>query len=198
MDLSKFKTSDWLKVGGGLGFLIFGTFLPWVKVSVEGFGSDSAGNAFDFFFTGTIPWLLIIGAAVVTVLLIQGALKPGQLPWPLILLAATGLGALLVVLRLLIGPGGDDFEGFGVDVGRGAGLFLAAISAIAAAAGGFLGFKESGGDVNDLKDMNKLKGAFNVGGPAAPSGMAPPPPPPPAPPAPPAPPSSPPPPPPPA
>ena len=32
MDFSKFKTSDWLKIGGGIGFLIFGTFLDWAKV----------------------------------------------------------------------------------------------------------------------------------------------------------------------
>ncbi len=31
MDFSKFKTNDWLVIGGGLGMLIFGTFLDWVQ-----------------------------------------------------------------------------------------------------------------------------------------------------------------------
>ena len=71
MDFSKFKTPDWLKVGGALGFLIFG-FMSWVKVDwggEMGLGSNSGGSVFDFFFTGTIPWILIMASAIVTVLL---------------------------------------------------------------------------------------------------------------------------------
>lgn len=36
MDLSKFKTSDWLKVGGGAVFFIAG-FLSWWTFEIEGF-----------------------------------------------------------------------------------------------------------------------------------------------------------------
>ena len=80
MDFSKFKSSDWSKVGGGLGVLIF-AFVSWVKVSAGGF-SDSGGNAFDFFWTGTLPWILIVGTAIVTVLLVNGTIKSGTVPWP--------------------------------------------------------------------------------------------------------------------
>jgi hypothetical protein len=176
MDLSKFKTSDWLKVGGGAGLLIFG-FFSWIKVEVEGFGSNSGGNVFDFFFTGTLPWILIVGSAVVTVLLLLGVMKAGSIPWQLIILAATAFGALLLLIRLIFNPleGSGGLDGFGgIEVKRGIGMILSTISGLAAAAGGFLGFKESGGDLNDLKDMDKLKGAFNQGG-----GSTPPPPPPP-------------------
>jgi hypothetical protein len=192
VDLSKFKTSDWLKVGGGLGFLIFG-FFNWISYSVdgaEGFGtSGSDGNVFDFFFTGTIPWILVIGTAVITVLLVMGTLKPGSLPWPLIMLAATALAVLLLLIRLLFNPldGKDEAEALGIDVGRGIGMWLSTLSAIVALVGAFLGFKESGGDLNDLKDMNKLKGQFSGAGgdsapppPPPPPGATPPPPPPPA------------------
>ncbi|MCU1360921.1 MAG: hypothetical protein JWN99_2210 [Ilumatobacteraceae bacterium] len=193
MDLSKFKTSDWLKVGGGIGFLIFG-FVSWVKFSatnpVTGTKvSASSGNVFDFFFTGTIPWILIIGTAVITVLLIMGTIKAGALPWPLIMLAATALALLLLLIRLLFNPldGKDAIEAGGGDVGRGFGMILSVLSGAAAFAGAFLGFKESGGDLNDLKDMNKIKGQFTGAGgssapppPPPPPGMAPPPPPPPA------------------
>ena len=180
MDFSKFKTSDWLKVGGGLGVLIFG-FVSWVKVSAGGF-SDSTGNAFDFFWTGTLPWILIVGTAVITVLLVNGTIKPGTVPWPLITLAATALGALLLVLRLIFNPidGKDIIEDAGGSVGRGIGMILSTIFAIVAAVGGVLGYKDAGGDLNDLKDFNKIKGAF---GKPTDSDSAPPPPPPPPPPA---------------
>lgn len=185
MDLSKFKTSDWLKIGGGVGMLIFG-FVSWVKIEGLGGFSDSGGNVFDFFFTGTIPWILIVGTAVITVLLVTGTLKMGNLPWPLILLVATGLGAVLLILRLLFNPidGKDSIEALGGSVGRGVGMILCTISGIVALVGAFLGFKESGGDLNDLTDMNKLKGQFGGrdGGstppPPPPPGMTPPPPPP--------------------
>jgi hypothetical protein len=186
VDLSKFKTSDWMKVGGAVGFLIFG-FFEWV--TIEGPGGISAGgggNVFDFFWTGTLPWLLIIATGVITFLLVSGTMKPGSLPWPLIMLGATALAALLLLIRVIFNPidGSDAIEAFGGSVGRGIGMILSVISGLVAFAGAFLGFKESGGDLNDLKDMNKIKGAFQGGGGSVsappPPGMTPPPPPPPA------------------
>ena len=164
MDVSKFKTSDWLKVGGGAGFLIFG-FFNWATR-----GGVSAGNAFDWT-RGWISWLLFIGIAVVTVLLVNGTLKP-TLPWPLILLAAGGLGALLMLLLIITGP-----DKSGIDFGRAFGLWMSFIAAVVSFVGCVMGFKESGGDFNDLKDMNKLKAAFDHGSdgtPPPPGGSTPP------------------------
>lgn len=158
MDLKKFKTSDWLMVGGGLGFLIFGTFFDWAKFDF-GVGSVSGGNAFDFFFRGTIPWILIVGTGVVAFLLAGGILKRGSTPWPLVLLAATGLGTVLNLLIVIFGPSKD-----GVDFDRAFGLYLSFIAAVVALVGAVLSFKESGGDLDDLRDINKLKGAFGQGG----------------------------------
>jgi len=184
MDFSKFKTHDWLVVGGGIGIFIFG-FLDWVTVSASGFGvSVSGGNVFDFFFTGTVPWILLIASAVVTVLLVMDVLSKDQAPWPLIILAATALAAVLLLIRFIFNP----LDGAaGLDVGRGIGMILSVISGLAAAAGGFLGFQASGGDIKDLTDMDKLKSSFaksdDSSGSASSDDM--PPPPPPAPPAPP-------------
>ncbi|HEY3486239.1 MAG TPA: hypothetical protein VGK49_12695 [Ilumatobacteraceae bacterium] len=185
MDLKKFTTSDWLKIGGGIGIFIFG-FLDWITVS--GFGiSDSGGNVFDFFWTGTIPWILVIATAVITILLRTGNLKAGTAPWPLILLVATAVAAVLLVIRLLFNPidGKDLIEDAGGDVGRGIGMWLSVASGIVAFAGAIMGFTEAGGDLKDLTNVDKLKGAFAKG-----DATDPPPPPPPAaePPAPPAPP----------
>lgn len=190
MDFSKFKTSDWLKVGGAAGFLIFG-FLHWTTVSGPGgVGSASGNNVFDFFWTGTLPWLLVLATGVITFLLITGTMKKGSLPWPLIFLAATGLAALLLLIRLIFNPldEKDAIEAFGGSVGRGIGLIVSAIAGFVAFAGAIMGFRESGGDFSDLKDMNKIKASFQGAGgssgdapppPPPPPGMTPPPPPPP-------------------
>jgi len=152
MDFSKFKTHDWLVVGGGAVVLIF-TFLKWWKVDTP-FGSYGS-NGFDHFFTGIVPWILIVGTAVLTFLAVAGVFKlPATIPSQLIFLAATVLGALLILINFLTSPGIPD----GVD--RGVGLFLSLIGGIVAAVGGVLGFQASGGDLKDLTDVNKLKGAF--------------------------------------
>ncbi|MFT4864256.1 MAG: hypothetical protein ACI8RE_000436 [Ilumatobacter sp.] len=158
MDFSKFKTSDWLIVGGGGAMFIAG-FLPWVTVSVGAF--SSSGNAFEFFFTGTLPWLLLIAVAVIAGLLVLEKMPAGDTPWPLILLAGAALATLLVLIRLIFNP--LEGSGLGVDVGRGIGMFLGVIAAIAIAAGAFLNFQASGGELSDLTDMDKLKASFSGG-----------------------------------
>lgn len=176
MDLSKFKVSDWLMIGGALGFLIFGTFVDWIKFSASGL-SASDGNAFDFFFTGTVPWILIVGAGVVAFLLAGGVIKAANVPWPLILLAATALGTILVLLRFLfptIGEDTDLLDANGVDVGRGIGLWLSAIAAIVATVGAAMNFRAHGGTMSSLTDVDALRSSFRREG-----GSPPPPPPPP-------------------
>lgn len=152
MDFSKFKTPDWLVIGGGLAVLI-GGFLDWFTVD----GFDGSANAFDYTLTGLIPWILLVGAGVVAFLLAGGVMKAGGVPWTLVILGATALGALLIIIRLLIGA--DDVPDE-IDVSRGIGLWLSALGAIAAAAGAFLGFQAAGGNVRDLTDMEKMKSAF--------------------------------------
>ena len=191
MDLSKFKTSDWLKVGGGVVMLVAG-FLSWWGIeatTVEGVGTFGGASfkAFDFFFTGTIPWILLVAIGVLTFLAAAGIFKlPSSLPAPLIFLVASALSVLLILIRFT-GPGHGAPDEHGLS--RGIGLFLALLAGIAVTAGAFLGFKESGGELSDFTDMNKLKGQFSggtTGGsmsppppPPPPPGMSPPPPPPP-------------------
>ncbi|MEK7426790.1 MAG: hypothetical protein AAB131_23465 [Actinomycetota bacterium] len=184
MDLSKFKTSDWMKVGGG-GLMLVAYFLKWWKVDTD-FG-DVGFKGSNYFFTGTVPWLLLLAVGVLTFLGAAGVFKlPGSVPAPLVFLAASALSLLLVLVRFF----SDGVDTGGVDSGltRGIGLFLALAAAVVVLVGSVLGFKESGGDLNDLKDMNKLKSSFGGGTdgggstppPPPPPGMTPPPPPPPA------------------
>lgn len=186
MDLSKFKTSDWLKVGGAVAVLI-GYFLDWTSLDCGGFpGCDDANlSGSSFFFRGTLPWLLIVAVGVITFLLAAAVMRAGSLPWPLIFLAASALATLLILIYII----NPSYSGVS-DIGRGIGAWLALVGAGVTTAGAFIGFKESGGDLSDLKDVNKMKSQFggtggsSMGGgtppPPPPPGMSPPPPPPPA------------------
>lgn len=160
MDFTRFKTPDWLVIGGGLAVLI-GGFLDWFSVD----GGGSGGNAFDFTLTGLIPWILIVAAAVIAFLRAGGMIKDGGPPWTLIILGLTALGAILLLIRLIIGADASDFgdlpdgvPDFGLD--RAFGLWLTALGGVVAAVGAFLGFQAAGGNVRDLTDMDKMKSAF--------------------------------------
>ena len=200
MDLSKFKTSDWLKVGGGAVMLIAGFLTWWQPSCPSGVGSSECNSAIDSFgldftgfdltFTGLIPWLLIVAIAILTVLGVMGIFKlPTTLPLPLIFLAASALSFLLVLIRFFVDPF-DSGLGLSGNTERGIGLYLALLATAAVTVGCFIAYKESGGDVNDFRDMKKMRSQFggagntNMGGgtpppPPPPPGMNPPPPPPP-------------------
>ncbi len=177
MDFSKFKTPDWLIIGGGIAVFIGGLLFDWISVDAGPFGSVSGGNAFDFTLTGALPWLLVVASAVVTVLVLMEVLSKDQAPWTMIVLAATGLSAVLLLIRIIFNPGVGD----GVD--RGMGMYLTFIGVVVAAAGAFMNFQASGGNLKDLTDLDKLKSSFAKNDS---KGDEMPPPPPPAPPAPPA------------
>lgn len=179
MDFSKFKTSDWLMVGGGGGMLIAG-FLPWVSANFAGISSSV--NAFEFFFTGTLPWLMLVGVGVIAALAALGKLPESSTPWPLVLLGLAGLATLLVLLRLVFNPIDGSGSSFGVEINRSIGLFLGVIAAVASTVGAVQNFQATGGNLNDLKDIDKLKESFSGGSDGAPPPPSTPPPPPSAPP----------------
>lgn len=165
MDFSKIKTNDWLVIGGALGMIIFGLFVDWISIDAGGFGSASGGNAFDFFFTGTVPWLLVVAAGVVVLLRTQEKIGD-NLPWGLLILAATVLAGLLLLIRLIFNPGVSGFAD------RGIGMYLSVISGLVAAAGGVMAYLAAGGSLSDLTDVDKLKGAFDKSGSAGGSSSA--------------------------
>lgn len=165
VDFSKFKTSDWLIVGGGALAVIAGVFLDWITAS--GFGGGA--NAFDFTLTGALPWLLLVASAVIAALLVMETIDAKSQPWPLILLGATGLAALLLLIRVVFNPGVPD------GWSRGLGMILTAVAGFIAVAGAVMGFQASGGNLNDLKDINKIKASFGGSGNDAAGSMPPPP-----------------------
>ncbi len=92
MDLKAFKTSDWLKVGGGALMLIADSCRGQDRCGLSDFGvSEPSWSAFSFFFRGTIPWLLVVAIGVLTFLKVGMKIELGKLPWALIFIAASGL-----------------------------------------------------------------------------------------------------------
>lgn len=163
MDISKFKQSDWLKVGGAAVVLVF-AFFDWLSFDAGGFGSFGV-NAFEFEFTGTLPWILVVATGVLTFLMASGMMKAGSLPWPLLMLGATALATVLMLIRLLFNPGADGLD-------RAFGLYLSVIGGAVALAGAFLSYRESGGTLDDLTDIEKIKGQFGSGGGSTPPPVA--------------------------
>jgi hypothetical protein len=148
MDLSKLKTSDWIIGVSGL-LLLIASFLDWFTASIDGVpGASESGNGWDIgFFWAGIP--VLIGLAMIAVVAVRAFSPQTKLPelpitWGRVLFIAGVVAAVIVVLKLLIGEDVDVPEGIGVevDVDRSFGLFLATLSAIGLAVGGFLKSKE--------------------------------------------------------
>jgi hypothetical protein len=146
MDLSKLSLGDKVLAGSGLALFIF-SFFTWFKFEADlGIYSRTyTETAWDYFFTGTLPVLIglaLVGLVAATKLF---DVKLPELPvgWPLVVLGAAGLAALLVIIRLLVG--GDD-EGTDL-LKRSFGLFLSTIAVLGLAGGAFLKFQEDGGEL---------------------------------------------------
>ena len=144
-DLKKVTTNDWILAGGCIAVFI-GVFLKWFSVgggSVAGFSLPEVSvNGFHYFFQGTIPWLIAIAILVVLVLrkFVPNVNLPeqlGTLSWSQVYLIASGIAAVLVLLRLLTGDSGVD---------RKIGLFLTSIGVIAMVVGSFLKFQSKEDD----------------------------------------------------
>ena len=153
MNTLKLNFHTWLMVGGALGMVVFGLFVEWS--TFEAFGvSVSSGNAFDWT-RGTLSFLLVVAVAGVAVLRDLGTLKDDGIPWNLAMLGGAAAATLMMGLLVLTGP-----DEAGVDLGRGAGLWLSAVSTLFTLAGALSAFVASGGKVSDLTDTTKLTGAF--------------------------------------
>lgn len=138
MDFNKLTNGDKAVAGGFLLFFI-SLFLPWFKLDFGAFGGSATASGWDVdFLWSTLPFLL--GLIMVGQIALDrfSSVELPEIPvtWGQVHLGLGGLAAFLVVIKLLIGEEYLD---------RSWGLFVAAIAAIAMAAGGFLKFQEDGG-----------------------------------------------------
>lgn len=132
------KASSGTKLaGGGALALLIAVFLPWVSISVKGFGGSSL-SGWEAYGLGKLAALCAI--VVLAALAIELFAPQTTLPFPptLIALGAAGLGVLCVLYHVLfLGSDASGVEGLGVDVGRSWGMFVALIAAGTTAYGAF-------------------------------------------------------------
>ena len=146
MDFSKLTTGHKIALGG-LVAVIVSLVLPWFE-----FGPIDRGP-------GGLGWLgILLTLAGVVVLALKafgtnelslGTLKPEQ-----IALVLTGLGAILIILKLLTGDS---------PASRSLGVYLATIGGLAAAYGAFAAMKEAGIAMPSADDFNSIAGGDDGG-----------------------------------
>jgi len=130
--------AQWILVGAGaVGFIV--SFLPWYSVSFNGGkqfpGYSGSANAWSVGFGAWFPMLLLVAVAGVVVAIERGAIPnpiPGLMQW--VTLGASGLAALIILIRWLTYP---DLPGFAGSAGAGFGLYVGLLAALAAAAASF-------------------------------------------------------------
>jgi len=146
MDTSKLSLGDQIAAASGIALLI-ALFLPWYGVDVEvaGFSASESVSAWEALgFIDILLFLVAVVAIGVPVARAMGSL-PDDVPGALLLLAAGGLGLLLVLFRLIDIPGPDVPEAAGnaIEFGRKFGLFLGLLATVGITYGGWRANAES-------------------------------------------------------
>jgi hypothetical protein len=142
VDTSKLSVGDQIAAASGVVLLI-ALFLPWYGVDVNigpvsASESASAWEALDFI--DILLFLISLVAIGVPVAKAMGAL-PEEVPGPLLVVAAGGLGVLLVLFRIVDLPTPD--LGSGVDFGRKFGIFVGLLATGGIAYGGWRANEEA-------------------------------------------------------
>ena len=167
MDISRLNQGEKLAGIAGIALLLIMFIFDWFTVDVGGGFADISvgGNAWE---TMELIRFILLLAAFAGIALAVVAASQSDVDLPIALSAITaGLGILALVLiafRIISPPDGGADE-FGVDIGRGIGVFLGLIAAGGVAAGGWMAMQEEGASFTEPPDRDR--------------GTAPPPPPPP-------------------
>ena len=151
MDVSRLSTGEKLAGISGLALLIIMFAFDWFTVDVGGGFADISvgGNAWD---TMELIRFVLFLAAIAGIALAGVAASQSRPDLPVALSAVTaGLGILAVILVAyrIIDPPGGDAEEFGVDIGRGIGVWLGFLACIGVAAGGWMTMQEEGTSFGD-------------------------------------------------
>jgi hypothetical protein len=143
VDTSKLTLGEQIAAASGIALLIV-MFLPWygVDVNVGPLSASESANAWEALsFIDILLFLIAVVAIGVPVAKAMGSL-PDDIPGPMLVLAAGGLGVLLVLFRLIDLPT-PDISAAGVDFGRKIGIFLGLIATAGIAYGGWRANEES-------------------------------------------------------
>jgi hypothetical protein len=183
MDVNKLNTGE--KIAGVSAVLLFVfMFFDWFGVEISGesgsvsFGSGAGGNAWDAL--DMIPFVLIVAIAVALVnafLRLSDSDYEPPISMNVAVAVLGGLGALLVLYRVISPPDLGSFGGVTVEATREFGLYLGLLASIGIAFGGYKGMQEEGTTFGDTAD--RLSSGGNPPPPPSSGGTPPPPPPPP-------------------
>lgn len=141
------STGEKIAGASGLALLLIMFVFDWftVDAGTGAFEISVGGNAWDTM--EIIRWILLLaGLAGIALAALAATQSDVNLPVAASAIAA-GLGILatiLVIYRLIDPPGGGDAEAFGVDIGRGIGVFLGLIASAGVAYGGWRAMEEEG------------------------------------------------------
>ena len=110
------------------------------------------GTRIDCPFAGGLAWLLRVVAAGVMAFLLAGSLvQAGRVLGPGQAVSATAVATLLLLVRMAVGPGADQRIGNpDVTLGRGAGMLIALLAAIAALVGALLNLRAEGDSIKAI------------------------------------------------
>jgi hypothetical protein len=143
VDTSKLSIGEQIAAASGIALLIV-MFLPWygVDVNVGPVSASESASAWEALsFIDILLFLIALVAIAVPVAKAMGSL-PEDIPGSLLVLAAGGLGVLLVLFRIIDLPT-PDISAPGVDFGRKIGIFLGLIATAGIAYGGWRANEES-------------------------------------------------------
>jgi hypothetical protein len=144
VDINRLNTGEKVIGISGILLLIF-SFFPWLGFSYAGFSASKSAWTF------TLCWIaVVLGVAMAGLVIAKAAgvdlPELGTLKWAHILLGVAVLVALLILIKLIVGPstGGADLSGTGVSKDRKIGIFLGFLASIGLVAGAYLNAKETG------------------------------------------------------
>ena len=136
MDLKeRISVPDWVAGIASL-ILLISVFLEWYHVGA--FGFRAGGSGWDATKLAILVFLMALASiAIVALRIAQFDLSMIPIPIGVILLGLGGLSALIVLIRIIIRPGGG-----GITLSVSYGIFIALLAAIAVAVGGAMMIRE--------------------------------------------------------
>lgn len=136
-------------VGGGAIALLISVFLPWYGYSSSTMGGSFSASVSLMSGSGGVAFLVLaacvvaVGAIILRMLNIFDISDQG-VPEATVVLAAAGIGALLVIWKFLSMPsGGGSFGEFGsAGYGRSYGAYIGIVAAVVLIAGAVMKFQQ--------------------------------------------------------
>ncbi len=132
--------------------LVFGIVLDWASL-----GPITEKNAFDYFLTGGIAYLLVVASGLIGFAMGVGWLRSNGSNWQLILLVTTGVATALMLLRLILGAGEIELDGGNsLALDRSSGMYISFLAAAVSFAGAVMNYRHDESETQDDAGMSDM------------------------------------------